>query len=38
MEDMIFIIFDLVKDLLNKVIGIGMEGIVDLIKEYDCIC
>jgi len=38
MEDMTFITLDSVKDLLVKVIGIGMERITDLIKEYDRIC
>lgn len=38
MEDMTFITLDSVKDLLVKVIGIGTEGIADLIKEYDRIC
>lgn len=38
MEDMTFITNDSIRDLLNKVIGVGVEGVSDLIKEYDRIC
>ncbi len=38
MEDMTFITFDSVKDLLVKMIGVGLGSIQDLIKEYDRIC
>lgn len=38
MEDMTFITNDSIKDLLNKVIGVGVDGVSDLIKEYDRIC
>lgn len=38
MEDMTFITLDSVKDLLVKMIGVGLGSIHDLIKEYDRIC
>jgi hypothetical protein len=38
MEDMTFITMDSVKDLLVKMIGVGVGSIHDLIKEYDRIC
>lgn len=38
MEDMTFITLDSVKNLLNAVIGVGVNGVVDVIDEYDRIC
>ncbi|HGM7298538.1 TPA: hypothetical protein ACKP7S_000277 [Stenotrophomonas maltophilia] len=38
MEDMTFTTNDSIRDLLNKVIGVGVDGVSDLIKEYDRIC
>lgn len=38
MEDMTFITLDSVKDLLVKMIGVGVGSIHELIKEYDRIC